>query len=469
MPAQRRQKALPPIKVGSVSIPRYQLADGRVVIAYRGPDGKRKRETFCDPKRAAHAGELRARELHNGGSEAAIFTSADRADYSQARRDVAPFGVPVHVATSEWSEARKAIHGSRHTFAEVIAAGLKTLHRQPWPVGAVVAELIASQSTKDLHGRYRDGMHTTFAKFARDFSGDIRDVKAPAIQRWLDGSLEGGLRQGGLRKRNGEPVGTRRRDNILKELRLLFQYARLHGYLPDEITEAKKVPLIDEGCSEISYFTTAEMRLILEHVRDEWRPFVVLIVFNGFRTEELVRHRQANKRKDPLRWEDIDWEEHEIFVREATSKVDRKRIVPLHQVTAEWLAPHRRARGLIAPEKRTDKEFGKGARLEREINATLRNTPRMRDERHIQLEMPVLGSQPEELLTEFTWKHNALRHSYGSYRASILKNVHQLAEEMGTSPEMIHKHYRNPRPASQARRWFALRPPTADKIVAFSA
>lgn len=466
---QRQQKELKPITVGSVSIPRYQLRDGRVMIAYPTATKKRECKTFVDPKKAAAYAELKARELHNGGTEAQIFNSEDRADFSQAKKDVAPFGVRVHVATAEWSEARKSI-ANRHSFAEVIAAGLRALDRVPHPVPQVVEEFKTSQKRKDLHGRYRDGMLTTMQRFGEAFPGDIRDIRAPQIQRWLDGIEEGGAISGGLRKRNGQLVGTRRRDNILKEVRTLFQFARLHGYLPDEISEAKKVPLLDEGPGEISYFTIAEMRLILEHVQPGWLPFVVLMVFNGFRSEELVRHRQATKRKDPLRWEDFDWEENEIVVREATSKIGRKRIVPLHEVTRAWLAPYCKTSGLVGPTKRTDKEFGKGARLERAINRALADAPRLRTERPLQLEMKGVGPDvQEDLLTSFEWKHNALRHSYGSYRASILKNEHELAREMGTSPEMIHKHYSNPRPSSQARAWFALRPKNDGIIVPFPA
>jgi hypothetical protein len=51
-----------------------------------------------------------------------------------------------------------------------------------------------------------------------------------------------------------------------------------------------------------------------------------------------------------------------------------------------------------------------------------------------------------------------LRHSYGSYRASILKNEHELADEMGNSVDMVRRHYRNPRPKSQARAYFAIFP-----------
>lgn len=58
----------------------------------------------------------------------------------------------------------------------------------------------------------------------------------------------------------------------------------------------------------------------------------------------------------------------------------------------------------------------------------------------------------------FAWKHNALRHSFISYRVSDIQNVAQLALEAGNSPQMIFKHYRElVRPAA-VKEWFAIEP-----------
>ena len=56
------------------------------------------------------------------------------------------------------------------------------------------------------------------------------------------------------------------------------------------------------------------------------------------------------------------------------------------------------------------------------------------------------------------WPQDALRHSYGSYRNAILRNLGQVAEEMGTSIQMLERHYHNPQPAELGEAWFALRP-----------
>ena len=42
----------------------------------------------------------------------------------------------------------------------------------------------------------------------------------------------------------------------------------------------------------------------------------------------------------------------------------------------------------------------------------------------------------------FAWKHNALRHSFISYRLAAVPNTAQVALEAGNSPQMIFGHYR---------------------------
>ena len=59
---------------------------------------------------------------------------------------------------------------------------------------------------------------------------------------------------------------------------------------------------------------------------------------------------------------------------------------------------------------------------------------------------------------DFKWKHNALRHSFISYRVSQCKNVAQVALEAGNSPQMIFQHYKELVQPDAAKAWFSLRP-----------
>ena len=52
------------------------------------------------------------------------------------------------------------------------------------------------------------------------------------------------------------------------------------------------------------------------------------------------------------------------------------------------------------------------------------------------------------------WPQNALRHSFGSYHLAHFKNARALALEMGNSPGVIFKHYRQlVKPAAAALYW----------------
>ena len=56
------------------------------------------------------------------------------------------------------------------------------------------------------------------------------------------------------------------------------------------------------------------------------------------------------------------------------------------------------------------------------------------------------------------WKHNALRHSFISYRVAKNKNVNEVAMEAGNSPDMIFKHYRELVTEKDADAWFGVTP-----------
>ena len=64
-----------------------------------------------------------------------------------------------------------------------------------------------------------------------------------------------------------------------------------------------------------------------------------------------------------------------------------------------------------------------------------------------------------------TWKQNALRHSYISYRLAEIQDVNRMALEAGNSPRMIFRHYRELATPEQAKTWFAIAPETAANVL----
>ena len=63
--------------------------------------------------------------------------------------------------------------------------------------------------------------------------------------------------------------------------------------------------------------------------------------------------------------------------------------------------------------------------------------------------------------SEFLWKSNALRHSYASYRLADLKDTARVALEMGNSPSMLFRNYRELVTEKQAMDWFSVLPAKA--------
>ena len=67
------------------------------------------------------------------------------------------------------------------------------------------------------------------------------------------------------------------------------------------------------------------------------------------------------------------------------------------------------------------------------------------------------------------WKHNALRHSFISYRVALTQNVAQVALESGNSPAMIFAHYREVVDAKAAKNWFEIAPEQTENTVSIHA
>ena len=70
-----------------------------------------------------------------------------------------------------------------------------------------------------------------------------------------------------------------------------------------------------------------------------------------------------------------------------------------------------------------------------------------------------------------TWKANALRHSFISYRVALTKDIAAVALEAGNSPKMIFAHYRELCTEAEAREWFSILPAerAAKNIIQLSA
>jgi len=61
------------------------------------------------------------------------------------------------------------------------------------------------------------------------------------------------------------------------------------------------------------------------------------------------------------------------------------------------------------------------------------------------------------------WKHNALRHSFASYRLAQIQNANQVALETGHTVKVLFTNYRELVTPEEAKSWFGIAPKVAAK------
>ncbi|MGA7393355.1 MAG: hypothetical protein WCC08_19000 [Terrimicrobiaceae bacterium] len=265
----------------------------------------------------------------------------------------------------------------------------------------VVAELIAAKRREQLSIPYVNRLEDDLKSFAAVVPEEIEKIQAPHIKEFL----------------NGCKVGPRRWNNLRDQVVTLFRFARSERYLPkDRTTEAEDVAKMKVARKTVDMFTPADLRIILENVRSVWLPWIVFSAFAGIRTFELLR----------MDWSSVCWEQKLIDLPPEVTKVNERRIIPMCEGLIEALTPWRQATGPVCEAKVPQREI-------EQIMARVKKTH-----------------------PAFRWKHNALRHAYGSYRTALTQNVPQVALEMGNSIHMVKRHYLEAKTFEEGLRWFRI-------------
>ena len=383
------------VKSGKVEIEVQEYADGRFGFDFHNEEGQRVK---CRRKEQAKAIE-QARER-------AKIISAGRVDMMTASRQ-------------EWAafEAWQRAGLSMEELAEFRT--WKSTRSKTKTVAEIRNELLAlKREDSDLDPVYVGNLAGPWEEFCRTFGKrSITEVEPSEVETWL--------RE--LKK------AARTRNNIRDVIVQLFRFAREREYLPDAISAAEKVKRlkIKARADDIEIWTPAEMRLLLAHAKREFLPWLLFGGFTGIRTNEI--RPRPNSRKDCLRWEDVLWSESQISIRPEVAKTGRQRYIPIPKNLLAWLAPYSGKTGPVIVEQ---------------VHVVFEDIDRMVSE--IQ--------KKEKDQSAFVFKKNALRHSFGSYRNAVIRNIGQLADEMGNSPAIAKRNYERPQPRAVADEWFGIMP-----------
>ena len=410
-------------------------------------DGVRKRPTFTSLQAARDEANVIVGRLGNTDADVLTLTSADRSAYLRARQLLDPFGIPVENAAAEFVQA-KAVLGD----VPLLQAAQYYVRRHPAKIPpqavlAVAEEMLKVKKSDGLSDEYLRHLRYDMKKFAAAFHGNIGAVMGPDIDKWL----------------RGLGVSPRTRNNLRASVQTLFAFAKAQRYLPKDHDEIDSVMLAKNSVSEIEIFTPKEMAEILAHADKRLIPFLTLGAFAGIRHAEIQR----------LEWTDIQFDAGIIEIRAAKAKTASRRTVPILDNLRAWLWRRRQEAGAVCGGLDTKNEIPALVQIINEARrAVWAKTKRVseaqlkqEDDQAKEDSAEAKGKAPPGAETAgiegwpaFAWKHNALRHSFISYRVAEIQNVAQVSLEAGNSPQMIFKHYRELVRPVAAKEWFAIKP-----------
>ena len=235
--------------------------------------------------------------------------------------------------------------------------------------------------------------------------GDLRIVEldAEAVRTYLDSF----------------PVAARTRLNIRLRLSKFFSFCVTKKWIATNPCAEIKIKVRRH---EVVVLTVEEAEHLLRRAeaskfRDVLVPYVALCLFGGLRPFEA---RQ-------LKWKNINLEAGHLHVLASTSKRRESRYVHLEPALVAWLTPYAKTNrvGVCGPNFR--KQF-------------------------------------DSLLTaagygkERPWPQDCLRHTAASMLLTLKRNRALVAEELGTSVEVLRRFYRQPILRADALRFWALAP-----------
>ncbi len=411
------------VKRGSTVVKVYQSQSrGRVYfkVVYYDAGQSRKTlgfKTFADAKTEA---EIIACKMSQGELDALTLTSQDRLVYGRALHSVSPFGVSLDVAAAEYAQARSELGAA--SLAEATHFFLKH-HPRNLPkksVQEVVTEFLDAKKAGGVGALHWDDLRYRCQAFALAFNCGITEVTAPRIREFLENLKRRRTFKGSEKQ---TPLSKRSFNNFRSALRTFFEFAKRRRYLPKEFEEMDLVERVKNSHTDIEIFTPSEMSALLDHA-GKMVPFIAIAGFAGVRHAELLR----------LDWKEVDLQRAFIEVTKDKAKTAARRLIPIQPNLNAWLLLYHRPSGPVCPVKDSNwqlKEIAKAAAVQ--------------------------------------WKHNALRHSFISYRVAILQDVAKVALEAGNSPQVIFSSYRELVTPDEAARWFALQPAAIQNILPIQA
>lgn len=388
-------------------------------------DGERKRESFGSLDEAIKRGKAVLENLKRGEFTGTVMTLQDSQAYLSALKNLENTGYSLESATKEFAAALQLLKGV--SVLEAVKDYAKRhegtiVHKT---VPQVVAEFMAAKEAgratrikgkaKTVSKRYLYDLSKKLDKVAGFFHCEIGAISAEEINRFVHEITAPKGRPTKKNKHPRKPISGRTKNNYVQAINVLLEFARKQKYLPRDFAVMDEVDQAEESDFDIEIFTAEEITKILAAVREDAQAALAIGAFAGIRTAEVCR----------LDWSEVSLDKKLIEIKKGKAKTRSRRLVPITDNLALFLKDAAQATGPVWPHSE-----------------------------------PLLFDLMRDAGKDsgVAWKHNALRHSFISYRVAKIKNVNEVAMEAGNSPDMIFKHYRELVTEKDADAWFCVTP-----------
>jgi integrase len=363
--------------------------------------------TFSDPVTAEnHANDV-ADKLVKNEVNVLTFSRADHDEYITAVQHAKAAGMSLIRAASLMAQVKQILGGedkileAAHYYAQKFPATFPDKS-----VAEVKDEFIQYHEARKSSARYLSSLRHHLEVLAKSFQCPMRFVTYPELDQFLQNL-------------NRKPKTI---NNFVGTIKTFFNFGKKRGYLPRDCDEADRLEKVREQGGIIEVWSPEELirlfksalvdiskseRGISNRARRVFIPSLAIGAFAGLRSQEIER----------LDWQDIKMNEGVILVRAYVGgerNKTGKRTAPLLPNLRAWLEPFAQQSGRVCPYSHPH---------------------------YYDIQRSIAETTATASLPALQWRHNALRHSFISYRVQIVGNRYTVAEEAGNSPEMIKRHY----------------------------
>lgn len=379
--------------------------------------GKRRMQAFPRYSEAKRHADTLVKDLAKGSQVTALTPAQARdalAAYErlEAFRQATGRRISLLAGISEYCDELAKLNG--HTMPEAIRGFLSNVASvKRGDISAAVEEFISAEQPRtkadngqrsQLSSKYHYNRQIQLRKFAGTFPNTaVCDLAKEHLDAFVSSLGE---------------FSAKSRNHYRAAVKQFLQWAVRKDYLPPthRLLEADSMRPERANNGEIAFYTSTELRALLEAAEGPMRAMIAIGGLAGLRTSELLR----------LDWADVWRVRRHIEVTAGKSKTRQRRLVEACPALAAWLAPYRPLKS------------GKICALH-EIT--------------FQQHFVALCDR-----AKVSRKPNGLRHAFCTYHFALNANENLTAAQAGNSPAMIHAHYKGLATKAEAKQWFAVKP-----------